>query len=247
MLGYVFIKRRSFRLPGKTLRRLGRVSSFALFLFIAFAIFPIAPNNDDEASAAANASSTTLSMTTGFSSASLDIVPTSLDGTFATSPNDKLAKFSVSTNNSTGYTLTLAGNDDTRQLVSGSGASAVALDSITTSTGITSSDFTSSDDYLNKWGYLPSKYNSIANTTKYYRAPTTTSIATLDATNVPNASGTSNDYSIGLGARIDHEQTAGNYTNTFVLAAVGNPVTYTINYTDATGDSSVSGKGGVSG
>ena len=88
---------------------------------------------------------------------------------------------------------------------------------------------------------MPSKYNSVDNTTakKYYEAPTTTDIATLDVTNSANVTGTSNEYFIGLGARISYEQLAGSYANTFVLTAVGNPVYYTINYLDETNDPTV--------
>ena len=47
MLGYVFIKRRSFRLPGKTLRHITLASVFALSFILLFAMFPVVPRSDE--------------------------------------------------------------------------------------------------------------------------------------------------------------------------------------------------------
>ena len=208
--------------------RLGILSAFFLFLFAINLLFPISVDTNS-AEGAALPSTTELAINTDYSSANLDFTTISSTGTFASSSAEDIAKFTVTTNNYTGYTLTLAGNDDTGQLNNISAGA--ALDSIATS-GIESSSFST-----NEWGYLPSKYNSEANTTKYYSAPTTSDADTLDVTNAANS--TANEYTIGLGAKVDYSKPAGTYTNTFILAAVGNPVNYTINYLDGTNDPTV--------
>ena len=210
--------------------RAGILSAFVLFLLTINLLFPISVDTNS-AEGAALPSTTELAINTDYSSANLDFTTISSTGTFASSSAEDIAKFTVTTNNYTGYTLTLAGNDDTGQLNNISAGA--ALDSIATS-GIESSSFST-----NEWGYLPSKYNSEANTTKYYSAPTTSDADTLDVTNAANASNTPNEYTISLGAKVDYSKPAGTYTNTFILAAVGNPVNYTINYLDGTNDPTV--------
>ena len=197
-------------------------------------------SSSDIAGAAEVPSSTILTVDIAHSVASLDFLPADLNGAFATSSDNSLVRFSVTTNNSTGYTLTLAGKNNTKQLITINNNA--AMDSIIAAEGIDAATF-DTETYNNKWGYIPSKYNSEDNTTpttrKYYESPTTTDVATLDVTNSANITNTSNEYSIGLGARVNYEQLAGSYSNTFVLVAVGNPVYYTINYLDNTNDPTV--------
>ncbi|MDO4752655.1 MAG: hypothetical protein Q4A36_00220 [Candidatus Saccharibacteria bacterium] len=108
VLNKVFLRRRrQFRLPGKNLRRAGFCSSVLLAALIIFGVCPIASGSDDTVDAAAKSSNTSLTMTTNYESARLDIVPTDLAGTFATSPNDKVARFGIITDNATGYKLTI--------------------------------------------------------------------------------------------------------------------------------------------
>ena len=195
---------------------------------------PIAPEDSGaEAMGAAVPSTTTLTMTSGHTAASLDLTPKDSNGTFAASSSDEKAQFGVTTNNYTGYTLTISGSDNTRQLTN-SEVNTAKLDSITSS--IDENTFNVSTSFNGRWGYQPSKYNSVANT-DFLPSPTTTA-TTLDTTAVANASD-ANTYTIGLGARVDYTKPAGTYSNTFVLTAVGNPALYTISYLDNTGDTSV--------
>ncbi|MBQ8984991.1 hypothetical protein IJ076_00305, partial [Candidatus Saccharibacteria bacterium] len=67
-----------------------------------------------------------------------------MDGTFSSTTNaDDKAKFTVATNNYTGYTLTLSGTDDTRQL-SNTSTSTDVLDSINATNGIDATTFNTS-------------------------------------------------------------------------------------------------------
>lgn len=208
------------------LRIAAMTSAFVFFLLALDFAFPLVIS-DHTVEGVGTVSNTSLTLTTDHEQAKLNIVPTSTSGSFATSSDAEKAKFSVSTNNSTGYTLAIKGSSNNK--LSNTAAS-TTLDSITTaSTGIDAATFNTST-YNNKWGYMPSKYNSQSNTTKYYGI--TSSDVTLNETSAPNASGTSDNYSIGLGVKVDYNKPAGSYTNTFVLAAVGKPVSYGINYRD---------------
>ncbi|MDO4753133.1 MAG: FISUMP domain-containing protein [Candidatus Saccharibacteria bacterium] len=218
------------------LRIAAMTSAFVFFLLALDFAFPLVIS-DNTVEGVGTVSNTSLTLTTDHEQAKLNIVPTSTSGSFATSTDAEKAKFSVSTTNSTGYTLSIKGSTNNDLSNSAAGDN---LGSITTSaSGIDAATFNTNTRYLNKWGYMPSKYNGQDNTTKYYGI--TSSDVTLNETSAPNASGTSDSYSIGLGAKVDYNKPAGSYTNTFILAAVGKPVPYTINYRDGTGDSSVTG------
>lgn len=215
-------------------RLFGTGASFVLAILLITLVFPIIDEHN-MTDAAVNPSTTTLTMTTGYTGASLYLLANDINGTFASSSEDQSAKFGITTNNYTGYTLSLKGSNDTKQL-SNIDADA-ALESIVTTTGIEESAFDTAT-FNGKWGYKPSKYNSTVNTNKFYEAPTTDNVATLDVTNTANTT-TPNEYTIGLGARIDYTKPTGNYISTFVLTAVANAVGYTINYTDNSGDATV--------
>ncbi|MBQ2695626.1 InlB B-repeat-containing protein, partial [Candidatus Saccharibacteria bacterium] len=117
----------------------------------------------------------------------------------------------------------------------------------------------SGSTYNGKWGLKPSKYyNTSTNTTVdntdtttglFFPAPTVSGF-TIAKTNCANSTSTvtnpdcpnlQDTYTFSLGARADYTQIAGTYTNTYVLQAVGNPINYSISYTDDSGDSTVSG------
>ncbi|MBQ3413376.1 InlB B-repeat-containing protein, partial [Candidatus Saccharibacteria bacterium] len=135
---------------------------------------------------------------------------------------------------------TTSGSSTIASIGSATGSSAVP------STGISATTFNTTA-YNGMWGYKPSMLNSSPNS-NYLPSPTTTA-TTLNITNCANGrsngSNTCPDavdtYTIDLAARLEYTQDSGNYTNTFILTTVGNPIIYTINYTDNTGDSSVNG------
>lgn len=207
--------------------RIVSMTAFCLLLLFAFlSIFPII-GHTDSADATYVPSTTALDITSTSAIANVDIVPSSTDGTFATSTSSSEIAFSVTTNNLTGYTLSIKGNNSTGELINTNTAD--TLETIATTTDADTFATGASATYSNKWGILPSKYNSVANT-NYIPAPTDATAISVDATATPNT--TANNYTVGLGARVNYEKPSGTYTNTFTLIAVGNPITYQINYLD---------------
>ncbi|MBQ3474229.1 InlB B-repeat-containing protein [Candidatus Saccharibacteria bacterium] len=157
-----------------------------------------------------------LSMSISSSDLVLKLLPKSSDGTFAKSENLTIA---VDLTGTGGYTLGIRSDvsgDDATNLVN-------TIDNTKKFTSISSaiseSDFSnaSNTQYNNKWGYLPSKYNS-ANNTNFLPAPSTNGDI-LDYTEDDNVSRT---YTIAVGARADLNTTTGTYTGTFVITAVAN-------------------------
>ena len=207
-----------------------------LTLFTILAVFPVV-NHKEEAEATIVPATTTLAIVSSKDTASVDITPTSSAGTFATSSAADQAEFTVTTDNLTGYSVTLLGTDTSGQLVNA--ASGDTLDTIASDT--TESDFIngSASTYTNKWGYRLNINGTT--TTDFMAAPTTSTAKTIYSTTSPNTAGTPDNYTLALGARVDYTKPAGTYTNTFVLTAVGNPISYQINYDDTTSDPSVSG------
>ena len=215
----------------KKLRLVGMFSVFSFVLLSFLSVFPIV-HHEDQAEADYVPSVSNITITSASNTASVDVTPLSKDGTFAASTAASEVAFNVTTNNLTGYNLSLNGSDSTGSLINNATSDtletiASATDANTFATGATST-------YTDKWGIKPNKLNG-ANNTNYLPAPTTTNAITLDSTTTPNT--TANSYTIGLGARLDYARPAGAYTNTFVLTAVGNPISYQINYNDTTGDS----------
>lgn len=211
-------------------RVVGMASASILTLIAAFLVFPIVKVNDDVEGAHVPSDPPTILITSTSEIASVEVIPTSSTGSFATSTAAQEIAFTVSTNNLTGYDLKIAGTDDTRQLVGT--VTSETIDSISAATDAGTFANGSAATYNNKWGYKPSMYNSVSNS-NFLRAPTTAG-ETLNKTTTANAAGTANSYTIGVGARIDPTVLADEYTNTFNLIAVGNPISYQIRYYDNT-------------
>lgn len=209
-------------------RVVGMASASILTLIAAFSVFPIVKVNDDVEGAHVPSDPPTILITSTSEIASVEVTPTSSTGSFATSTAAQEIAFTVSTNNLTGYDLKIAGTDDTRQLVGT--VTSETIDSISAATDAGTFANGSAATYNNKWGYKPSMYNSVSNS-NFLRAPTTAG-ETLNKTTTANAAGTANSYTIGVGARIDPTVLADEYTNTFNLIAVGNPISYQIRYYD---------------
>ena len=224
------------------IRLTGTTASFLLFLFATLVCFPFAPKSSNLAEAVNPPveSESTIAMVVGKSSASLSLTPSNPTGSFASSSTEELASFDVTTNNYTGYTLNIAASDDNGKLINST--TDTSLDSIDSVISESTFDNTL---YNGKWGYNPSKYNSTENTS--FRPSPTSDGSTLNVTKCANGAPTTtcpdnqtkDNYTIGLGARADLTTKYGTYSNTFVLTAVGNPVSYVINYTDISGDTDV--------
>ena len=207
----------------KNFRIAGFLSAFLLVTLCGLTFLPVSFQDEHAEAATGTAAESTITLDVANSVASVDLTVNSSNGTFATSASNDEASFSVVTNNYTGYTLSISADDNTGELVNGE----ESLSSI--ESAISASTFDSST-YNGLWGYKPSKLNSTSNT-NYLPSPTTEA-TTLDVTN--SANNEANTYTIGLGARTDYTKPNGTYSKTFILTAVGNPISYTIIY--ETGD-----------
>lgn len=210
------------------------LSFVAIVVFIAFGIWF---DNDTFAT------NSTISLNVTQNIASLDIRPIDNNGTFSNSGTD--VAFTVTTNNFSGYSLSIAASNDnidaanlTQTVVKNEGteneqSTIYRIESLgevegMASSGITEAAFsnTSNTQYNNKWGIKPNKLNS-ADNTNYLPIPTSTSDSTtLDTTSV---SGT-NNYTINIGARVDATIPTGAYNNVLVITAVANLINYEITY-----------------
>ncbi len=238
-------------------QKYARISGIAslsfLIILLTLAVCPvILRDSGAEAAGAPVASDVSLDMTSGYVLASVNIIPTDINGNFAKSSDANKAKFEVKTNNYTGYTLSIAAADDTGLLTNTDTTitSGNTLSSITAP--ITEATFNTAS-YNNHWGMMPNKYvvggTAVIDNTVYqnFLPSPTTAGTTLNITDGPNKTSedtystdmselVADNYEIGLGARVDYGKAAGTYAKTFQLMAVANPVSFAINFDQTTGD-----------
>ena len=211
----------------------GVTMTLSLVALVGLTIAPIYRKPNSVNAAIGTATAPTLTFTSANATASVNLAINSADGTFATSTEAEKAAFSISTNNHTGYTLNITASGTTTTL---NDSSSHTIASISNTTSLSNFQDTGATGQAlnNKWGYIPSYYNSTANTTNYYPAPTSAATATLRVTGSANATdGVSNpdEYTIGLGLRADYTNPSGTYTNsTFLIQYVANTVDYNITY-----------------
>ena len=178
-----------------------------------------------------SAASSSLTMSIDDAVLDLDIIPHSANGDFAKSTNSTI---SVTTNNYSGYTLSIAASGSTNLI--GDDGSIVSISSAVSESDFSADNTTAANNYNGKWGYLPSKLNS-TNNTAFQPSPGTDSDGhTLDVTNTANTNNTPNTYTLAIGARVDNTTAPGSYSNTFVITAIANAVPYTITYNQNTTD-----------
>ena len=155
---------RAFIRHARNLRFLGMMAFGLLTLLVFATIFPIV-RHEDFAEAAYIPAVTTLAITSASTTASVDITPINSNGTFASSddigPNNANVAFDVTTNNLTGYSLSIDGSDTTGELTNINTADTLepitsATDANTFATGVSST-------YTNKWGIKPNKLNGANN------------------------------------------------------------------------------------
>lgn len=208
--------------------KFGLLSAFLFTLLALTSLFPISKGEQNTEAVTGTAQSSSLTLNVASQTASVVLDVNSMAGTFATSSADDSAAFSVVTNNFSGYTLSISGSDNEGKLYDIT--KSYFLEPLTSA--VSEADFSSTSSLNGKWGYKPSKFNSLANS-NYLPAPTTFS-STLDKTSAANA--TANDYTISLGLRADYSTAANTYTNAFVITAVPNPIAYVITYDANTTD-----------
>ena len=174
----------------------------------------------------------TLNLSISTNTLSLDILPTP-DGAFNSSDN---ATISVKTNNFTGYTLSILGDED-GFLVSDEGYPMYSIPS-----AVSETNFRTSSTYNNKWGYKPSQYitsnngvnTTVINTDNYLPSPDETTGDIIDITNAANTQ--NNTYTLAIGARANTELVPGTYENTFTIVAISNAIVYNVYYNANTTD-----------
>lgn len=214
----------------RNINKTGLLSAFTFLLLALTCLFPISKSEQTTEAVTGTVQSSSLTLNVSQSAASVELDVNSNTGTFASSSSDNSAIFSVTTNNFSGYTLTISGNDDEGKLYDSTKQN--FLTSLANATSETDFSSTSNTNLNGQWGYKPSKFNSAVND-NYLPAPTTEA-STLDKTSVANT--TANDYSISLGLRADYTTTADTYSNSFIITAVPNPIAYVITYDANTTD-----------
>ena len=168
------------------------------------------------------AAESTISLSVTSHTLSVDISPNRAAGVFGKSNSSTV---SITTNNYTGYTFGISASSsgmNATNLVNGN----EVLASIESAVSETDFGAEANTGYNNKWGYLPSKLNSAANT-DFLPAPDANG-SILDHTS--SANDVANTYTLAVGARVDQTAVPGTYSNTFVLTVVANPSVYAITY-----------------
>lgn len=211
-----------------SINKAGLLSSFTFLLLALTCLFPISKGEQSTEAVTGTAQSSSLTLSVADNTASVELDVNSTEGTFASSTAENSASFSVTTNNFSGYTLSITGGDDDGKLYDAT--KKYSLEPLTSATS--EADFSSTANLNGKWGYKPSKFNSAVNE-NYLPAPTTTA-STLDKTSAANT--TANDYTISLGLRANYATAANTYSNAFVITAVSNPIAYVITYNSNTTD-----------
>ena len=186
-----------------------------------------------------SAFATTSSISISVNSISLDLVTIGSDDTLASSTSTSTSDptISVRTTNATGYTLGIKASSGSASISAPLTNTDTGCSSKCTIPSITASNLTDVNNFdANTWGYLPSKFNSTANTV-YRPAPTTTG-DTLDVTNAANS--TDNSYNISIAAKVNMSTAPGTYSSSFTVTATANAVPYTITYSANAGSSTAS-------
>ena len=167
-------------------------------------------------------SASSLTLTIPSDPLSLDLNPTVNNGF-----NTTTSSFSVKTDNSSGYTVSIKAKNSNNDDVSSGGSSSTSNGSslvngdhklLSISEAVDEDTFKNDNKFINTWGWLPSKLNGEDNT-NYQVAPGVEEVV-LDTTKGLNEE--DQDYSISLAAKVDSTTIAGSYTNTFIINATTN-------------------------
>ncbi|MBQ6414568.1 InlB B-repeat-containing protein [Candidatus Saccharibacteria bacterium] len=176
------------------------------------------------------ATQSTISMSIQSGSLSVNLMPAA-GGTFGESGN---ATLSVTTDNYTGYKLSLSMGDGA-SLLNENGDEITSI-----SSAISNQTFSTSSAYNNKWGIKPNQYisssggiDTVVNNTDFLPAPSDQGLV-IDKTSAANS--IANTYTLSFGTRVDMSLPAGTYTNTYVLTAVANSIVFNVTYDDNTTD-----------
>ena len=193
---------------------------------------PIVCNFVCSNSVLAEAKQSTLSITTTDDELPLTITPSS-DGEFGKTGNNTVT---VTTDNYSGYSLSIK-SSVSRGAVNSNDDEVESI-----SSAVTEANFSSSSTYNNQLGYKPNQYvtssggiDTTVQNSDYLPTPSLSGDL-LAKTSSANVTGTSDNYTLSFGARVDTTMPAGTYTYTYVLMAVANSIVYNVTFDDNTTD-----------
>lgn len=224
---------------------LGFFSCLVLSCLLIATILPIANISNNTEAIIGTSTPSVITFTNIKPLASVSVHVNSSAGTFATSSDgsgnngnsnvDERAKFSISTNNYTGYTVNIKTDGSSSTLTNG----AHNIASINSSTTLSTFGGTGSaaQSLNNKWGYIPNVYNAVdnsgGNVDTYYPVPNTVGdcLRTTSVANSSNGIDNADEYTMGLGIRVNYATPSGTYVNTaFILEYVANPIAYSVSF-----------------
>ncbi len=206
-------------------------SSKMVLFYVALASFLGVFFSDNTVHAVATESTITMSVQSRSLHVTLMPAP---GGTFGESNS---ASVSVSTDNYSGYNLSILSSGGTSLINSNNDE----IESI--SNPVTLQDFSTSSTYNNKWGLKPSQYittsggvDTVISNSNFLPAPTAQGLMIARTT---AANSVADNYSFSFGARVDSTLSAGSYIGTYVLTAVANSIVYNITYDANAGTESI--------
>lgn len=207
------IYRRCLSANGLFTSSVGATTSLILVLAVSSLAALFIATNDTNAVAAPS-----ISLSISSDMLSFDLAPNSANGTFAGSSN---LTVNVELSGSGGYMVGIksGSSSNATDLVNTSDDTRVfsSISDLTSATDFAASTSTAATNYNGKWGYLPSKFNSLDNVS-YRPAPSATGDI-LEETSGTNDTG---EYTIAIGARAGLDIAPGTYSNTFVIYAIAN-------------------------
>lgn len=178
------------------------------------------------------AKQSTISISTSADNLPISILPTP-SGEFSKTNNNTVT---VSTDNFTGYSLSIKSND-TRAAINSNNNEITSI-----SSSINETTFSTSGTYNNQLGYKPSQFissnggvDTLVQNSNYLPLPSTSGDL-LAKTSAANSQNSSDSYTLEFGARADTSLPSGTYTYTYVLVVVANSITYNVTYDDNTTD-----------
>ncbi len=203
---------------------------FAVFTFAVMSVIL-----SGSAFGASRQSSISMNLQSG--SLSLQLLPMP-GGNFGESGN---ATLTVSTDNYTGYNLTVNTSGGT-SLVNHDDDAVESINS-----AISAQTFSSDSTYNNKWGFKPSQYvttsgnvDTTVNNTNFLPAPSGQGLLVAKTSAANALDGNDNpvpdSYTFSFGARVDTTLPADTYQGVYVLTAVANDIVYNITYDENTAD-----------
>ena len=169
------------------------------------------------------------------STVSFDMTPDA-DGEFATS---SLVPVTVSTNNPTGYTLTMSASTTTTALTNSATSPAATIPTL--SSTVAAATYSTSATYNNTWGFTHNNTGTadaetgVITADTYLPVASSASPTTIRVTDSNSGVATTN---LTFAARVDLDKPSGTYNNTVTFSAVANvvptPLVNGMNMQDAT-------------